>query len=107
MVHRSPFDGAKIARHGRRYAEAVLDSAFLVFEAREPTADELADLAAAADAFGHGRYEIAIALAQAALEGRSRARSHWLPMMPRSLDDIRATVVMAAQARSGGAREII
>lgn len=107
MVHRSPFDGAKITRHGRRHAEAMLDSAFLIFEAREPTAGELADLAAAADAFGHGRYEIAVVLAQAALEGRSSARSAWLPVMPRTLDDIRTTVVMAAQARSGGARESI
>lgn len=105
MVHRSPFDGARIARHSRRHAEAMLDSAFLVFEAREPTTAELADLAAAADAFGLGRYEVAIVLAQAALEGRSRDRSTWLPVMPRTLDDIRTTVVMAAQARSGGARE--
>ena len=103
MVHRSPFDGATIARHGRRHAEAMLDSAFLVFEAREPTAAELADLAA--DAFGIGRYEIAIVLAQAAIEGRSTPRSAWLPVMPRTLDDIRTTVVMAAQARSAGARE--
>ncbi len=107
MVHRSPFDGAKITRYGRRHAAAMLDSAFLVFEAREPTAAELADLAAAADAFGIGRYEIAIALAQAAIEGRSRERSTWLPVMPRTLDDIRTTVVMAAQARSGGARESV
>lgn len=107
MVHRSPFDGARIARHSRRHAEAMLDSAFLVFEAREPTAAELADLAAAADAFGIGRYEIAVALVQAAIEGRSRERSTWLPLMPRTLDDIRTTVVMAAQARAGGARESV
>ena len=107
MVHRSPFDGAKITRYGRRHAEAMLDSAFLVFEAREPRAAELADLAAAADAFGLGRYEIAVVLTQAAIEGRSTSRSDWLPAMPRSLDDIRTTVVMAAQARSGGARESV
>ncbi len=107
MVHRSPFDGAKFTRHGRRHAEAMLDAAFLVFEAREPTAAELADLAAAADAFGLGRYEITVVLTQAAIEGRSSARSAWLPVMPRTLDDIRTTVVMAAQARSGGARESV
>lgn len=101
---RSPFDGARIARHGRRHAEAMLDAALLVFEAREPTAAELADLADAADAFGRGRYEVAIVLAQAAIEGRSRTRSQWLPVMPRSLDDVRA---MAAQARAAGANQNI
>lgn len=103
MLHRSPFEGAKIARHGRRYAEAMLESAFLVFEAREPTADELADLADAADAFGRGRYDMAAILTQAAIEGRSRSRSAWLPTMTRSLDDVRAMVAAAAQARAAGA----
>ena len=107
MRHRSPFDSAKITRHGRRHAEATLDAAFLVFEAREPTVDELADLADAADAFGRGRYEIAIALAQAAIEGRSRARSQWLPTMPHSLDDIRSIVAMAVQARAAGAHQTL
>lgn len=105
MLHRSPFDDAKITRYSRRHAEVMLDSALLIFDAREPTAGELADLAAAADAFGLGRFEIAVVLAQAAIEGRSRRRSAWLPTMPRTLDDIRATVVMAMQARPGGARE--
>jgi hypothetical protein len=102
MAHRSPFEGARIARHGRRHAEAVFEAAFLVFEAREPTADELADLADAADAFGCGRYEAAIALATAAIEGRSRARSLWLPTMTRRLDDVRAMVAAASQVGAAG-----
>lgn len=103
MLHRSPFDGARITRQGRRYAEAMLESAFLVFEAREPTADELADLADAADAFGRGRYDVAVVLTMAAIEGRSRSRSAWLPAMPCNLDDVRAMVAAAAQARAAGA----
>jgi len=107
MLHRSPFDGARITRHGRRHAEALLESAFLVFEAREPTAAELADLADAADAFGRGRYDIAIILTEAAIEGRSRARSAWLPTMTRGLDDVRAMVAAATQASAAGASQNI
>lgn len=103
MLHRSPFDGARFTRHGRRHAEALLETAFLVFEARAPTAAQLADLADAADAFGCGRYDIAINLTEAAIEGRSRARSAWLPTMTRSLDDVRAMLAAAAQARGAGA----
>ncbi len=100
MLHRSPLDRAKFTRHGRRHAEAMFEAAFLIFEAREPTTAELADLTDAADAFGRGRYEMAIVLAQAAIEGRSRARSSWLPTMTRSIADVRVMLTAAAQARA-------
>ncbi len=102
MLHRSPFDGAKFSRHGRRHTEALLDAAFLILEARKPTAAELADLTEAVDAFGRGRYESAVNLARAAIAGRSRERSAWHPAMTRSLDDVRLMLTAIAQARAAG-----
>jgi hypothetical protein len=103
MERSSPFKEAKVARHGRRHAEATIEAALLVFEARQPSEAELADLADALDALTSGQFRVAIVLAEAAVGGRSRLRTAIRPpTMARSLAALKSFAAALAQRGAAG-----
>lgn len=103
MEPSTPFKDARIERHGRRHAEAMIEAAFLVFEARQPTEAELADLAGALDALRTAQFGAAIVLAGAAIEGRSKpCKAARAPVMARNLADLKAMAGEMARAGAAG-----
>jgi hypothetical protein len=103
MEQSTPFKDARIERHGRRHAEAMIEAAFLVFDARQPTDAELSDLADALDALRTAQFRAAIVLAGAAIEGRSKPRkAARAPMMARNLADLKAMAIEMARDGAAG-----
>jgi hypothetical protein len=100
-----PFKFARIERfsRSRHHAEIVINTALLVCEARTSTESQVADLAAAVDALAAGQFHLATALAEAAIEGRSKLRTaERSATMARSLSDVRAMMAELIQAGAAG-----